>query len=238
MTPVFAQAAGPLQLLPSVEYGMGWLKIRDGNDVMSLPVSDPYNEVYLQRGKWWGLVDDASINPLDPKRKNIDMDWSAYEFLINNKVRPFHEAMRGQFHRTTYAFYGDDEKHMTWGDVVWKRAASPQGAFGRKDVPIVNLLDRKSFDDDGKGTQYIDNRIGPYHVGEKFVLQNAAETGDGTVPIRSGQAPAGKTGVQACVAYRDIDHEGAYKGRPQQLFALWAVTRIVGNVKGTSLEYR
>jgi hypothetical protein len=54
----------------------------------------------------------------------------------------------------------------------------------------------------------------------------------------SGRAPAGRAGVQACVAYPGVDHEGAYKGRPQQLFALWAVTRIVAKVKDASLEYR
>jgi hypothetical protein len=76
----------------------------------------------------------------------------------------------------------------------------------------------------------------PQH--EDLVLQDAGENGDGTVPIRSGRAPAGQTGVQVCVAYPGVEHEGAYKERPQQLFALWAVTRIVANVKGTSLEYK
>ncbi|MEM5423658.1 MULTISPECIES: lipase/acyltransferase domain-containing protein [Paraburkholderia] len=238
MTAVFAQAPGPLQLLPSVEYGMGWLKIRDGASLFTLPESDPYEQIYLQRGKWWGLVDDTLINPLDPKKTSIDADWTGYQQLINTKVKPFHEAMRGKFHPATYAFYGDDEKHRTWGDVVWKRAASPQGAFGKQNDPITDLLDRKLLNDDGTGTQYIDNMTGPYHVREKFALQDAAENGDGTVPIRSGRAPAGQSGVQACVAYPDVDHEGAYKNRPQQLFALWAITRIVGNVKGTLLEYK
>jgi hypothetical protein len=72
----------------------------------------------------------------------------------------------------------------------------------------------------------------------QYNLMPPAENGDGTVPIRSGRAPAGQAGVQACVAYPGVDHEGAYKERIQQLFALWAVTRIVANVKGTSLEYK
>ncbi|MCP3721411.1 hypothetical protein M3I56_40185, partial [Paraburkholderia sp. CNPSo 3281] len=72
----------------------------------------------------------------------------------------------------------------------------------------------------------------------QYNLMPPEENGDGTVPIRSGRAPAGQSGVQACVAYPGVDHEGAYKNRPQQYFALWAVTRIVSNVKGTALEYR
>ncbi|MGS1000387.1 hypothetical protein ACVCH0_01530 [Burkholderia glumae] len=54
----------------------------------------------------------------------------------------------------------------------------------------------------------------------------------------NGRAPGGQAGVQACVAYPGVEHEKAYQGRLQQLFALWAVTRIVANVKGTSLEYK
>ncbi|HKU24725.1 MAG TPA: hypothetical protein VJQ54_04585 [Candidatus Sulfotelmatobacter sp.] len=82
MTPVFAQSPGPLQLLPSVEYGMGWLKLRNGKEQMALPKADPYAEIYLQRGKWWSLVNDRLINPLDPEKKNIDADWAAYVSLI------------------------------------------------------------------------------------------------------------------------------------------------------------
>jgi hypothetical protein len=103
---------------------------------------------------------------------------------------------------------------------------------------MSELMDRQSIDNSGTGTQTFDNVVNGWHAREHFVLQDAAENGDGTVPIRSGRAPTGQSGVQACVAYPGVDHEGAYKNRPQQLFALWAVTRIVANVKGTLLEYK
>jgi len=237
MTPVFAQSPGPLQLLPSVDYGMGWLRIQDGNKLTSLPEVDPYGEVYVQRGKWWSLVDDKLVNPLDSEWRNIDTDWITYVSVVKKRVKTFHEAMSGKFHRETYAFYGDDEKHRTWGDVVWKRTKHSGVTSGDKDESIAGLLDSKSVANNGTGSQYLDNVIGDQHVRVKFVLQDAAENGDGTVPVRSGSALDGKPGVQVCVAYQGVDHEGAYKERPQQLFALWAVTRIVGNVKGTSLEY-
>ena len=103
---------------------------------------------------------------------------------------------------------------------------------------MSDLLNQQPLKNSGTGTQTFDNVVNGWHTREDFILQDAAENGDGTVPIRSGRAPAGQSGVQTCVAYPGVDHEGAYKGHPQQLFALWAITRIVTNVKGTSLEYK
>ncbi|WP_279610154.1 DUF2345 domain-containing protein [Burkholderia sp. BCC1640] len=58
---------------------------------------------------------------------------------------------------------------------------------------------------------------------------------NGTVPIRSGRAPA--PFAKACVAFGGVEHEGAYNPLPCRLFALRAITRLVSNVKGTSMEY-
>lgn len=239
MTPVFAQSPGPLQLLPSVEYGTGWIKIRNGSKQTSLPVADPYTEVYLQRGKWWSLVNDHLINPLDRQKKSIDADWRAYVSLISKKVQPFHEAICGKFHPATYAFYGDDEDHKTWGDVVWDNDIDLVRKWTNTNPEIDDLKSGVVSQDDGVGTLV----VGQHRLrgGDLFYnhynLRPPAESGDGTVPIRSGRAPAGQAGVRACVAYPNVEHEGAYKKLPQQLFALWAVIRIVSNVKDTILEY-
>jgi pimeloyl-ACP methyl ester carboxylesterase len=237
VTPVFAQSPGPLQLLPSVEYGMGWLKIRDGQNLTSLPVADPYAEIYLQRGKWWSLIDDKSMNPLDPEKKTIDADWEAYENMIIKKVRTFHRNICGKFHHTTYVFYGDDALHKTWGDVVWRRRLPPGGLFKTQLPPMEDLMNRRPLQNSGTGALAFGNVLNGWPTREELVLQEPIENGDGTVPVRSGRAPAGRSGVRACVAFPAIEHEAAYKNRPQQLFALWAITRIVTNVKGTSLEY-
>ncbi|MCG5075962.1 esterase/lipase family protein [Paraburkholderia tagetis] len=238
VTPVFAQSPGPLQLLPAAEYGMGWLKIRDGSNLISMPVADPYAEIYLRRGTWWGLVDDKLTSPLGREKTTIDADWAAYVALVSQRVQPFHEIMCGKFHRATYVFYGDDQKHRTWGDIVWQRMGDSGGIYKDQNASLDRILDRQPSRNSGTGTQTFSQKVGRYHTAIDFKLQNPQENGDGTVPIRSGCAPAGGSGVQVCVAYQDVEHEGAYKGRPQQLFALWAVTRIVANVKGTSLEYK
>jgi len=83
MEVAFAQAPGPLQLLPSAQYGDGWLMIKDGEQLTRLPQrGDPYGEIYAVRGKWWGLIDDQLINPLDEKKQTIDADWKVFAKLI------------------------------------------------------------------------------------------------------------------------------------------------------------
>lgn len=238
VTAVFAQSPGPLQLLPSKEYGMGWLQIKDGECKKSLPEADPYTEIYTKRRKWWGLIDDEFLNPLDPKRMTIEKDWAQFKTLIQESVFPFHTAMAGQFHDQTYAFYGDDSRHKTWGDVVWERStqwglipkAPPLGEQARVNAQMVS--------NSGIGYQEVRAADGGRNITVGFRLRAAADSGDGTVPARSGRAPTGKKGVQTCVAYAGVDHEGAYKERPQQLFALWAITKIMSSVRGTSLDYK
>jgi hypothetical protein len=43
-------------------------------------------------------------------------------------------------------------------------------------------------------------------------------------------------------SFKGVEHEGAYntspQAPPQQMFALWAISKLVGNVKGTAnMEY-
>jgi pimeloyl-ACP methyl ester carboxylesterase len=241
MTVVFAQAPGPLQLLPSPEYGMAWLKIKDGGQLALLPKMDPYSEIYVKRGAWWSLCDDKLINPLDKRKLTIEQDWVAYEKLINNEVLFFHDALagpdrNGQYHGNTYAFYGDDAAHSTWGDVVWKRRIAPfyesRGGMPRLDDQLGGSV----ISGDGKGYVGLQSASDGRPDLAIFDLEPAGDNGDGTVPIRSGQAPGRR--IKACVPFPGVDHEGAYKERAQQLFALWAITKIAYTVRYTDMAYK
>ncbi|WP_395062673.1 hypothetical protein [Paraburkholderia silvatlantica] len=230
--PVFAQSPGPLQLLPSPEYGQGWLQIRDGERFFSLPQKgDPYGEIYTKRGVWWGLVDQGLMDP--DKSTDSEQNWLSYTKLITEQVARFHQAISGKYHPQTYAFWGDDKEHKTWGDVVWKRT---QASF---------LLNSDTYDVQNKpvntdtlmGTiDVMAGRLGPMDVHKTFELQAAGENGDGTVPVRSGAAPARY--ARASVGYSGVDHGAAYTKLPQQKFALWGIVKILQNVAGTKLEYK
>ncbi|MFP3501406.1 lipase/acyltransferase domain-containing protein [Burkholderia sp. SIMBA_062] len=238
ITAVFAQSPGPLQLLPDANYGNGWLKIRDGDRFDSLPrAGDPYDEIYKMRGTWWGLVDDKLINPLDKAKVHLERDWIAYVDLIDKQVRTFQTVISDCYHEYTYAFYGNDEKHKTWGDVVWRRSLPKRNLLSSSTPPIMKPLELEGKWDSRTGVQrVIDRTKQPVPAIHDFVLQPAEENGDGTVPVRSGRAPTPH--AKACVAFEGVDHEGAYNPLPCRLFALRAITRLVWNVKGTSMEYR
>ncbi|MBY4728918.1 hypothetical protein K6V90_00010 [Cupriavidus pauculus] len=249
VTAVFAQAPGALQLLPSPDYGMGWLKIRDYDRIVSLPKQDPYEEIYLQRGKWWGLIGDRFLNPLDPNRQTLDQDWRGFKDLINTHVRTFHTKISGKYHPNSYVFYGDDQNAKTWGDVTWKRTISPNmdGSIPKL-VPYVRDLEGGQVQwDHGYGRQGVSIEGGLPGDSAYFVLQAPDETGDGTVPARSGKAPRGRKGVQACVPFSGFGHEGAYKDEPEpgllnwskneerRRFTLWAITRIAHRIQSTDM---
>jgi pimeloyl-ACP methyl ester carboxylesterase len=239
MTAVVGNAPGPLQLLPSPEYGMGWLKIRDGEQFVTSPRSDPYSEIYTVRGAWWSLCDDKLLNPLDPGKKTVDTDWTSFTNIVNSNVMTFHKALsgtdtRGRYHASTYAFYGDDEKHKAYGDVRWVQQ-SPSLLRGDS-LPLVSLLGGQASDDPWTGGQLVRASASGNTAFGKFVLNDADENGDGTVPVRSGRAPTRVAKV--CMAVPGIDHEGGYKPDATRRFTLWAVTKIAQNVKGTSLEYK
>lgn len=233
VTAVFAQAPGPLQLLPTPEYGPHWLKIRDGNRMVSLPRSDPYSEIYTVRGKWWALCHEQLINPLDKYKKTVDEDWQRYVETVETLVRPFHRAIANRYHPNTYAFYGDDTAHKTWGEVTWgRRYAAPR--FGPR--AIDDLAEGTVMHDTGRGTISVLTRSAGNQLHVVFDLNGSDESGDGTVPRRSGAAPREKAKV--CLAYRGIEHEAAYKVLPLQLFTVWSIVKITDAVKNTSMAYR
>ncbi|MEM5424200.1 esterase/lipase family protein [Paraburkholderia ferrariae] len=240
MTAVVGSAPGPLQLLPSRDYGMGWLQIRDGDRFVALPQPDkdgnidPYSQIYTVRGTWWGLCDDSLLNPLDPGKKTVDQDWDNFEKIIKKKVKTFHEEISGKYHANTYAFYGDDPKHLAYGDVTWTQQASPLLRGGTP--PITDLLRARGSDDLSSGGQTVKTTLNGKSIYSTFVLRDADEHGDGTVPVRSARAPGHK--VRACVAFAAIDHEGGFKLDATRRFTLHAITRIAQSVKGTALDYQ
>ena len=65
VTSVFANSPGAMQLLPTKRYPKGWLRINSGSkernngtkeNLMELPESNPYKEIYKVRDKWWRLM--------------------------------------------------------------------------------------------------------------------------------------------------------------------------------------
>ena len=86
VTAVFANAPGPLELLPTPEYGHNWLKVQDrngktlaqwpakrGTGTPSPPfIGAPLADIYTQGSdKWWRLINPEWINPADKTFKRV-----------------------------------------------------------------------------------------------------------------------------------------------------------------------
>lgn len=259
MTAVLSSAPGPMQLLPTPEYGNGWLKVRDGGKAVSLPQQgDPYGEIYTVRGKWWSMVEDRLINPLnketDAKKRQaqVDADWFGYLKLMKRDVKGFHADIEKRYHPNTYAFFGRSEKHMAYGTVNWDRDPHLDHVRARANMPVPKMQEIMDADDTpwrGAGATTPDvlgkNRYPVFNAGgtpytEWFHISDPDESGDGTVPLRSGVAP--KEHCKSMLQV-EVEHEPAYKrskgvdNERACSFTLRAIVQIAQAVQQTALNY-
>ncbi|MCX8649213.1 hypothetical protein J3U21_03915 [Gilliamella sp. B2776] len=253
MTAVLGQAPGPLQLLPSADYGMGWLTITNP-EIKSdyYPKTDPYKEIYLNKKDWWCVCEPHLINPFNTNHDLTQMqkDWEDYEDLINEKVVPFHEAINKKYFKNTYVFYGIDhrkniqEKYLTYDTAHWQgeyiqgyksEAKKPFknhiGAENRLD--LSEMSETRTVTTENNYWIEVQRKAGRTHVkyqdykgniAERYTLKPAVSNGDGTVPQRSGEIPIESIKVRM---HLPIEHEPAYKNSITQEFTLRAVINIL-----------
>ncbi|MBS9433993.1 hypothetical protein EAE92_15830 [Photorhabdus hainanensis] len=246
MTPVLAQSPGPLQLLPGKEYGRGWLHIADGKVTHKLPKSDPYEEIYLEKERWWGLCETRFLNP-DKKDKWKDNEsWENYTYLIRKEVRPFIESLSGKYHPNTYAFYGASEKNLSYGIISWQEdkpnynTYSRDNSYSRPGDYSGMAFDQPLYDPinmEAGSTRTVHLSAGLSSWGYKnitFRMAPPKEPGDGTVPVKSGRIT---TEYLRSLLATEVDHEGAYKGNSEteetfaRLFTLRSIVKMAQAVK-------
>jgi hypothetical protein len=246
VTAILSSAPGPLQLLPTPEYGMGWLKVIDGNETAALPVNDPYSEIYTARDKWWGLCEPSLINPLnketDPAKKKdqTEIDFNAFKALIDKEVFPFHVKIAGKYHPTTYAFFGSHKDVKAYGVVTWKgmfgvdpRAAPRNPLDGQiLNRPLQAQLGRirqVGFDSTPAQIPSVNRQM--------FEISLPDEDGDGTVPHRSGILPAGC--CKSLLQVR-VEHEPAFnhtKGADAMRACRYTLRSVVRIAQLTKMTY-
>lgn len=249
MTAVLSSAPGPMQLLPTPEYGNGWLRIKERDNVISLPRNgDPYGEIYTVRGKWWSMCDDRLINPLnknfDPKKRQaqVDKDWNEFSQLVDKVVEPFHTGITSKYHPNTHAFFGSNLEHRAYGTVTWHGIDDSVNDFLRRGDRSADVLNAQPLDD----SEIYTKRTVSAPLGgagwkkaqtQRYAISNPDEPGDGTVPHRSGIAPKESTNVKALLQVK-VGHESAYKDSELvRRFTLRAIVQIAQEVKKTSLHY-
>lgn len=252
MTAVLSSAPGALQLLPTPEYGNGWLRIKD-HEEYSLPKNgDPYGDIYVVRGKWWSMCEDFRINPNTANSIDVngghtikdgrDADWANFEKIIMRTVRGFHDAIRTKYHPNTYAFYGAHETHRAYGTVTWtNKYPGPIWSGETRDVKEARGVGPGSMER-GEQRNAVVSVSGrdPRLEYRSFQISTPDEPGDGTVPYRSGNAP---TPHCRSVLRVNVGHEPAYRhGEGEDnlracRFTLRAIVKIAQRVVETRLRY-
>jgi len=237
---VFAQAPGALQLLPSEEYGQGWLEIEDpstGNKV-TFPSHDPYEEIYLAKNKWWGLVKEEWLSPVG----GAAINWNEYVRNIMNAKR-FHQKISGCFHPNTFVFFGGGPEKKSFFKVKWvvKKGAAPDAmTVSSSEIPELTYLSVRA---NGSNNLYVGGeKVSRTTARGDTSLSLAQElsywevrcafhdsAGDGTVPLRSGGFPRQR--AANCVLQQfelpSVAHEPAYRDYPSvRQVAYYSITKL------------
>ncbi len=199
VTAMLANSPGGLQLLPSqfhvsTDGNKEWLKVtfKESGDVLSLPKSDPYEEIYSKKTEWWRLVDPEYI---DPDSNDLESSWD--EYLINLKRASYFHSDLGKdgFHQPTKMFYCASPTNYTWDKTEWKVANFKD--IKQEDLDVALKLVKSNelpHYDNGKGKlEFLIRKSRPLRrVGlvkkdtVKVKIQAADAAGDGTVHAGSG----------------------------------------------------
>lgn len=247
VTPVLAQAPGGLQLLPNQDYPGGWLTIKVNSDMYRID-GNPYRSVYAEKSKWWRLVNPAWLNPANigsgftaagqaRVEGRDDVAWAKYMSCLQS-AENFHATLRNSYHPDTYAFYGTDSRHQSWGKIQWNIGSEryvmrgPMSVFDTDTELRTLALDGKPGKDDGAGTiEATANASWMGEIRERFEIQPAGSNGDGTVPHESGLAPGKNGGAIEQFALEGFDHQGAYMTDVHDVMAVskYAIAKIAQN---------
>jgi len=248
VTAVFANAPGPLELLPTPEYGHNWLKVQDRNGktlaqwptnagmsptlcnaTKAVGVSGaPVNDIYTQAPEsWWRLINPEWINPAGKT-----FDDSSDKNLVNDRIgdaQAFHAKIKNTFHAHTYASYAADVTNPTHGNVIYKIEALSHedinintAIAAAKESPLLWRL----VGEDGKGDLIVSLKD---HRKFKLKLLPPQDAGDGTVP---SDYSAAKVKAAAHFVQIGYDHQGSYKADAVNVSMLYAMIKIANTAEG------
>lgn len=211
------------------------------------PVKDPYEEIYLRRDRWWGLLREEWLAPKDGN----PITWETFAINIK-KAKAFHQRISGSYHPQTYVYYGSEDKHPSFESITWQmqrgsRLNGPHGSY--PDSFTVSNLEMYQVRDDGRSPVYVGGQpqsIPPMR-GDPDAPVKTVQTsywelhcrmqdgsGDGTVPVSSGSAPikhARNGGVRQQIKAPGFDHEASYANPLAQHFTLYSLIKIAAKAK-------
>lgn len=238
VTAVLANSPGGLQLLPSQAYGEGWLQIKHNGHVLArLPIKnsvtgkvDPYEDIYMLRGKWYGLIaDEQWINPAGYSRKNGGGDFQrTVEHLT--VAREFHAEIEDVYHPCTYVHFGEDQERLSFGGVLWEMDSKRFDTSGWKSWRLL-INDKQG----GLELEPVDasiKRVGVTTLPSiKVKILPPDEAGDQTVPVRSAEHQIKSGRCKGAFRQEGYEHQNSYKDSRAIASTLYSIVRIAQQSK-------
>ena len=189
--------------------------------IKSWPEKCPYEEIYKARGKWYGLFREEWINPAGLNTAGI---LQTLDHL--DEAKKFHEDIENTYHENSYAHYGADTERKAWHKVVWKTTA----ATVFQDVEALSIVG-----DDQKGElKLVDKAAEVEKSGQKVIdadMQAAAEPGDQTVPLHSGDAQLRSGKFKGIFRQSGYEHQASYDDKAVIDATLYSLFKIISTMK-------
>lgn len=236
VTPVLGNIPGGLSLLPNKLHRTNagrreWLRVvDDGWVTVSLPKSDPYDEIYRDpavvspdsgdspsTNPYWFLVDPDLLDPgkivsESAPGSNNDLDarkdspWGRYKDVLGLAER-MHDQLGDIHHPQTFCSRG--YMHLTADAVELRVEERPLTTF--RNYPLQGF---RGFFRSADGDRM------------QAVLQEPAGDGDGTVPLGSAGSLDKFTQIQPKHRTVDVMHQPAYEAGPIQDFTIEAIVAL------------
>lgn len=226
VTAVLANAPGGLELLPSQAYGNGWLQIRQNGQILrSLPQkSDPYEEIYKLRGKWYGLLREEWINPARQPQSGFNR---TAKMLDEAKI--FHREISTTYHGQSYAHYGADGARAAWHNVVWELG-------NHSTISGMDQFQIRTDDEQGALTLWAPgNSLSTAKTDDvPATLLPAGEPGDQTVPLHSAEHQLHSGKFKGIFRQTGYEHQASYKDEGALHSTLYSLVCIAQTMKWTT----
>jgi pimeloyl-ACP methyl ester carboxylesterase len=232
-TPVMAAAPGALELLPNQFYPCPWLHVRviraagptgsreTNFDFMHLPSEDEPNpyDLYRDSRSWYRLINPALADPagLYERRKG------GVSKIISDAISTaenFHRELNDYYHSTTFAYFGRDKQHLSYGQIRWVARVTGNASGVLLTAANVKAARFVEHSPEGARTVEVDKRCKL-----TFAPEPQDSPGDDTVPHQSGAGPFGK--VRQVFTTRGYHHQGSFKDSRMILLTRYCIVKIV-----------